>query len=262
MVFEGHSRFYSIPLYIPYPLITHKLPYYPGRWIPPFNVCCVGGHRGHHSHLQQGFIFCCHIIFGHCISWFFAQTLQHFAQEIGLHRCTTAGAFLHGIQHHVLSPHLSLSVDVLTCLHIKVLDERAEVGNGDFAKEPFLQWIQSISLCWMIWIELAKETNSSTNSLLATNMKLHDSHRFTRLETESRLQFGTYNYNIYHRPITSIVYTSCIWQSRIISLFTMQNPSKSSLTIILGDPPDPRLELLPPTSLARCGASKDNLHQS
>lgn len=77
--FSGALSFYSIPLYIPYPIHTHKLPYYPGSGIPPFPRVLCWVHRGHHSHLQQGFIFCCHIIFGHCISWFFAQTLQHFA---------------------------------------------------------------------------------------------------------------------------------------------------------------------------------------
>ena len=71
--------------------------------------------------MQGCFIFRCDIIFGHPIPRFLAQPLQHFPEEVGLHRGTPTGALLLGVEHHVLPPDLALAVDLLPRLDIEIL---------------------------------------------------------------------------------------------------------------------------------------------
>ena len=91
--------------------------------------------------MQGCFIFRRDIIFGHPIPWFFAQAFQHFPEEVGLHRGTPTGALLLSVEHHVLAPHFALSVDVLPCLDIKIL-------------QRLILWMRMAEIwgtCWQKW---------------------------------------------------------------------------------------------------------------
>ena len=70
-------------------------------------------------------------------------------------------------------------------------------------KKPIRTQIHCLPLIWNFMIHIA-------SSDFRPNLDYNSEH----------------NYNIYHRPITSIMHTSCIWQSRMISIFTMQKSIK------------------------------------